>query len=432
MVGRRLAVAIMASRPGPGMAAKFRRLSLSKPDRLSRFIWYIGLSNVGSGLSYPYVAIYLATRTPSGLVAVGTYFMVVAVVNLATAVALSALRLTVSPGQLGGAGYALLGMAYAALGVASDLPLILIIGACIGVGRGLSSSGVAPFIAQLVPAEQRRDAFARRYWAMNVGLGAGSLSASLLLLRLAPGAMWILMVLNGLSFLPIAGFMVTNRVPPALAKGEVPEAGRAGVPRISVRRLLRLAGPIAIVQLAVNTLGYSQFESTTPLVAHRLSGAGLGFISLIVAANTAAVVTVQRPIVRRLKHGSPRSGMRVAFALWAAAFAVGGATSLLATPVPEVGLLTLGVVFACGEAAYSCSYQPLLLSSVPPQEATRACSLSNAMASVGTSVGPAIGVLLMSTRKAEYVWAVLAAACAAVMILIGQIERADKGATADA
>jgi hypothetical protein len=54
------------------------------------------------------------------------------------------------------------------------------------------------------------------------------------------------------------------------------------------------------------------------------------------------------------------------------------------------------------------------------------------MASVGTSVGPSIGVLLMSTNKAEYVWAVLAAGCVAVMVLIGQIKHSDRGASADA
>jgi len=413
------------------MAAKFRRLAVGKFDPLSRFIWYIGLSNVGSGLSYPYVAIYLATRTPSGMVAVATYFMVVAVVNLATAVLLSVLRVTVSPGLLGGAGYALLGMAYAALGVVSSLPLILAIAACTGVGRGLSSAGIAPFIGQLVPAEQRRDAFARRYRAMNIGIGVGSLSASLLMLSVARGAMWVLMILNGLSFLPIAGFMAANRVSLKPAESDVPEAKRAGASRISVLRLLRLAGPIAIVQLLVNTLGYSQFESTTPLVAHRLSGAGLGFVSLIVAVNTAAVVVVQRPIVRRLKRGSPRSGMQAAFALWAAAFAVGCATSVLRTPQAEAGLLALGVVFACGEAAYSCSYQPLLLSSVPAQETTRASSLSSAMASIGTSVGPSIGVLLISVGKAEYVWAVLTAGCIAAMVLTARLSTRI-GALADA
>ena len=103
--------------------------------------------------------------------------------------------------------------------------------------------------------------------------------------------------------------------------------------------------------------------------------------------------------------------------MWIGAYAVAGLASLLPGAAPLAGLLVLGVMFACGEAAFSCSYQPLLLSSVPASDATRAASLSNALSSAGTALGPSFGVLLMSTGSAAAVWGSLATACVLVFLV---------------
>src|SRR5437763_1924874 len=59
---------------------------------LDRLIWYVGLSNVGSGLAYPYTSLYLAGRTSSGAAAVAGYFAVMAATNFCTGLLLSAVR----------------------------------------------------------------------------------------------------------------------------------------------------------------------------------------------------------------------------------------------------------------------------------------------------------------------------------------------------
>ncbi len=378
------------------------------------FVRWVVLSSIGSGLIYPYTALYLVTRTSIGTGGSAAYFAVVAAFDFTASLALGTVKTRIPPGLLAGVGYLVLAVAYSLLGVVHGLVPILLIAVAAGAGRGASSSGGSPFTAQLVPEEERRDAFARRYRAMNLGLGIGLLAASLLLTVLPPSVMPALFVANGFSFVPIAWFMIRHRGTAVGGKKETPtESGG-----LSFGRLLRWVGLICVVQFGVFALGYSQLDATVPLVATRLSHTSLGFVSVIVVFNTVGVIVLQKPITRWLKRWSPRRGMQVAVAFWLCCYAVAGATSLLPGPFEWAGLIVLAVLFACGEASYASSSQPWLLSSVPTEEHTRASSLSNAASGVGTSLGPSLGVLLVATGQTLVVWGSLAAGCAVVVLLV--------------
>lgn len=382
--------------------------------RFDRFIWWVVLSNVGSGLIYPYTALYLVTRTSIGTGGSAAYFGVIAVVDFLTSLALGAVRVRLAPGLLSGVGSAVLAVAYASLGTTQGLVPILLVAVAAGVGRGTFSAGSSPFIAQLVPEDQRRDAFGRRYRAMNLGLGIGLLSASVLLTALSPTLVPALFVVNGLSYVPIAWFMIRHR--------GVAVDGTSAPTGLSFRRLLRWVGLICVAQFGIFVLGYSQLDSTVPLVATRLSQTSLGFVPLIVVANTVGVILLQKPITKWLGRWSPQRGMQVAVAFWFGCYAVAGVASVLPGPVPWVGLILMAVLFAGGEASYASSSQPWLLASVPPEDRTRASSLSNAASSVGTSLGPALGVLLVSTGQTLVVWGTLAAGCALLVLLVQAVK----------
>ena len=176
-----------------------------------------------------------------------------------------------------------LAAAFVALPAASGLGTELAVAFVIGVGRGVAAAGSSPFTAQLARPVQRRAAFARQSRAMNVGLGLGALAASVLVAAFPLRAMPVIFVVNGLTFLPIAIFMVRR----AGTCAQQPTTGpRPGSPRNG--GLLVLAGPVTVIQFAVSFFGYSQFEATTPLVAHRLSGGSLGFVSVVVAGGPMA------------------------------------------------------------------------------------------------------------------------------------------------
>lgn len=372
-------------------------------------MWVVGFSYFGSGLVFAYTSIFLAGRTSLGLKGAALYFGVIAVANFAGALALSGVTTPMSPGLLSGAGSILQALSYISLPYTRSPAVIALLAAVIGLGRAGSTVGITGLIASLVPEEDQRTAFARRYRAMNVGIGTGSLVASGLTALLSFRVLGLLFVANGITFLPQAWFLLRRR-----AVGAVSGSGSSDQPEPApFWRLYRSAGPVSLVQLGAYLLAFSQFEATAPLVAHNLLAASLAFISLFVGLNTLAVIVLQKPFNEFLSRYRPRTGVQVALAFWTISYAVAWITWALGHTAALIGLLIFGVAFACGEAAYACSYYPWLLSIVPATESSRAASLANSMLSVGNSLGPAGGAALVSTGSADTVWGALTTACLA-------------------
>jgi hypothetical protein len=259
----------------------------------------------------------------------------------------------------------------------------------------------------MVPEQDRRSAFASRYRAMNVGIGAGSLVGSGLTAIASFKVLGPLFVANSVTFLPQAWFLLRRRAIGAVGGGNDGQAR----PRQPFWRLYLSAGPVSLVQLGAYLLAFSQFEATAPLVAHNLLGASLAFVSLFVGLNTVAVIIVQKPVNGLLGRYRTRTGVQAAVLCWAVSYGVAWAAAPLGHAASLAGLLIFGGIFACGEAAYSCSFYPWLLGVVPVAEGSRAASLSTSTLSIGNSMGPSAGAALVSLGSADAVWGVLTVAC---------------------
>lgn len=385
-------------------------------DRLvmRRFMWWTTLSSFGGGLVLPLTALFLAERTSLGTGGAAAYFAIVAITELVTSSVLAVVRFTPSPGMLAGTGYLILGAGYALLATARELMAVLLIAFIVGVGRGTSAGGVPAWMRRVLGTNELRDVFARRYRALNFGLGIGLLAATVSLSILDTSIIPLLFVLNGLTFVPISLFLLRRR-------GSASDPGPSSPTVMRVRQLLRLAGPICIVDFCVFAFAYSQFDSALPLTAVRLQHSAVGFVSAVVAVNTVAVVVLQRPVSIVLERWLPGRGMQIAMGLWVTAFAVAAVTSLGPGFVSWGGLVALAVLFACAECAYASSFQPWLLATVPDAEATRVSSMANVCSSVGLALGPSFGVLLISSGQAAVVWAALAAGCLLSVALIAVV-----------
>jgi hypothetical protein len=382
-----------------------------------RFLWWTTLSSFGSGLVLPMTALFLVNRTSLGAGGTAAYFAVSAVTELLTSSALTTMRTRLSPGLLAGGGYFTRAVGYGLLGVLPGLVSVLLVAVVVGVGRGTSAGGVPAFLRQTVTGDELRDVFARRYRALNVGLGLGLLAATVALSLAPPSVLPVLFVANGATFVPLAVFLL--RRPMAPVDGPAAEAAAT----LGLDRLIRLAGAICVVDFCVFAFTYSQLDSAVPLATTRLDKAAIGFVSAVVAVNTVAVVVLQGPVSRLLARWSPGRGMQVAMGAWLAGYAAALATSVRPGLVSWAGLVLLAVLFAGGEAAYASSYQPWLLAAVPQAESTRASSMANVCSSLGLSIGPSLGVLLVATGHAAVVWAGLAAACLLTLGLVTLIVR---------
>jgi MFS family permease len=93
-------------------------------------------------------------------------------------------------------------------------------------------------------------------------------------------------------------------------------------------------------------------------------------------------------------------------------------------------MLLYGAIFGLGECAYSCSYHPWLISTVPERELTRANALSNSTMGIGLFFGPSIGVGLISTGSSAAVWLTLGVLCGATGLTTVRVHRRRTAAAA--
>ncbi|GHH35689.1 MFS transporter [Streptomyces candidus] len=391
-----------------------------------------GVSTFGSGLVYPYTALYLSDLPAMGTAGVSIFYGAAAAANLVTAGVLAAGWLTPRPTRLGLAGTLMLAVGFLATAAAGSLTALFVAVLFIGCGQGCLLVSMVPVLSTLTPPEQRRSVFARRYRAINVGLGLGAVVAGLTTGFFATAVVPWLFVANALSYLPLAYAFhrlrarerreeagAAERRASAAPGGEAVGAssGAAG----GRLKWLGAAGALAVLfQLGAYLFGHSQFEATSPLVAVRLMGIGLGTVSALLLVNTAVVALGQGWVTRLLSSRDETFGLRTAVLLWVAAYVVAMGSSFGPLPLRYAGLLLFAVVFALGECAYSCSFHPWLIGSVEPKDVTRISALASGAMGIGTAAGPSIGVALTLTGEASVVWLGLASFCLLLLFTLGR------------
>ncbi|MFF1920720.1 MFS transporter [Streptomyces sp. NPDC058221] len=409
----------MSTPRGPG-----RRLTAA--DRL---ILLNGVSTFGSGLVYPYTALYLSELPEMGAAGVSVFYGAAAAANLLTAAVLATGWIKPSPARLGFTGTLMLAVGFLGTAAAGSLTALFAAVLFVGCGQGCLLVSMVPVLSSLTSQDQRRSVFARRYQAINVGLGLGAVVAGLTTGFFTTSAVPWLFVANALSYLPLAYAFHRLRARErreevrvaevrVAEREETVEAREAAGGRL---KWLGTAGALAVLfQLGAYLFGHSQFEATSPLVAVRLMGIGLGAVSALLLVNTAVVALGQSWVTRLLSSRDETFGLRAAVLLWVAAYAVAMGSAFGPQPVRYAGLLLFAVVFAIGECAYSCSFHPWLIDSVEAKDVTRVSALASGAMGIGTAAGPSIGVALTLTGEAFVVWLSLASLCLLLLLTLGR------------
>ncbi|MGX1883258.1 MFS transporter [Streptomyces sp. NPDC055287] len=427
-----------------GLAALRRR-------SVNRILVLHGLSSFCYGMVFPFIGIHLAAQPDIGTAGVAVYYGVSGLANLAVSLLLASAAVRLPRHALGIAGLLLWLSCFLLLTRGDNLATAAAAAVLGGAGQGCFMAAIIPIVNSLVPPEERRQVFARRYQILNATLAAGSLLAGLLLTVFSREAITWLLVANAIGYLPVAlALGLARKVPEIAEPTETTEtAGTAAsaettasagttdaqasgkstgaaVSALGTGMLIKVALGAALFQFGAYLIGYSQFEATAPLVADHLMDTGIGWISVMLTLNVVVIVSVQRPVTKLLEKRPEEHGLRLAVALWAAGLVVAGLTAFGPGPVRLTGLLAYAVLFALGECAYSCSFHPWLISKVPDRELTRASALCNSMMGVGMFFGPSIGVALISLDHAAWVWLPLAALCG--LVALTTVRRKTRGA----
>ncbi|MER7274057.1 MFS transporter [Dactylosporangium sp. NPDC000244] len=387
--------------------------------RLSAPAWWFvagyGVSAVGTGLCYPFLAIYLSQfrGLSAGAIALLLLILAGAAVPMSVAggwlvdrhsprvVAIAALLV-----QTAGWLLVALGSGYAA-----ELAAVLVI----GVGTGTFLPAVVPIITALsATAEAKVRTMSLRYLLLNLGLGAGA-GLGGVLLGSAASYRWMCAA-NGVSC-AVYALIILLRVPLPRPDGDAAE-DRARLVRFrpGLNYVLLL-----VAQLLLVTFGLAQVESGVPLIVRTEMSGSTTLVGGLYAVATAVVLIGQLPVSRWVERVHKTRALITMGLMWAVAWLLGYTAGAL-TGGPQVALLAVMMVtFALGECAYSPAFYTLVERIAPKGALGRSSGAAWAVFQVGNTIGPPIAVFLVGGSVP--LWLVLAAAAVAAAVLILIVDR---------
>lgn len=388
--------------------------------QLPRPVWILqagGLANaMGSGLAFPFVAIYLHNLRGMSLGLVGAVLASQGVAQLA--------------------GAAIAGPTVDRLGARLTLPCALLVQAVAwglfwrvhhawaavlllaidGIGQSAYWSAQSVLITRLAGEARRHSAFAMQRVTMNLGIGLGGLAGGLIASTSHPGSFTVLFVADAATFLVFACVVLSvKEARTAAGRRQAWTAGAAERPP-SYREVAR-DRPFALVFLLNAFLvctGYALLSLVMPWGKDQ-AGISERDVGLIWLVNTLVVVAFQLPASRLAEGRSRMRSLVVLGGVWAVAwlgveaagrwFDAGAATVMLA--------LALGV-FAVGECVHGTVLGPIVADLAPPHLQGRYFAVSSTSWGVGMLIGPAVGGTVLDASP----WALWPAA-AAMSLLIG-------------
>jgi MFS family permease len=410
---------------------------------LPRAAWRVlaaaALSAVGTGLTLPFLLVYLHSVRGLSLSLAGAVAGTVGLVSLVGNPVGGWLADRVGPRSA-----MLTGLPVAALGVglwaAIRGPASAFAAAAVaGIGVSLLPPAQNALLATLVPAAQRSNVFAVGNATFNLGLGAGGLLAALVVDTTRPSTFVTLYLVDAASFALAAVIILTVQDPSRGRPGEEqPDvegaaAGRpaaqeaaAGRPVGGYRAVLRDRVVIGVWLLTacLVTAGFGQFNSVLPVLMTGRGGLPARDIGLVFAVNTVTVVLAQLAVLRVLA-GRRRTRAAAAMGpLWAACWALVLAAGWIDVPAGALAaFLAAAMIFALGETLLWPTLPAIVNDVAPPSLRGRYNGALSLALTTGFVLGPVLGGFALAHDAAVPLLVALIVACTGSAVVALALER---------
>ncbi len=367
------------------------------------------VSAVGSGLTLPFLLVYLHGVRGLGLGEAGLALSMVALAGFAGNPVGGSLV-----DRVGGRAALLMGLVFATAGSAF-LAFVTepwqAYGAAATLGFGLAVVWPArtALLASIVPPERRSSAFGLAHAAMNVGLGAGALLAALIVDTSSTASFQVLYLLDAISFIAFMPFVV--RLSVQATPAEQPAFATPGGYRSILRdRAFRRLWALTALIVA---FGYAQYSAAFPAFATGEAGLDAHQLALAFAANTVAVALAQLPVLRALRGRSRTSALAFAFAATGIAWTIVLAGAGAPSPAAAAAVFSVAMIaLAIGETALSPS-APALANDLAPEDLRGRYNGVYTLAwTTGFAAGPALAGAVLAAGAANALMLGLIAACA--------------------
>jgi len=395
--------------------------------RLGRGAWVVLaadlLSAVGTGMTLPFLLVYLHTVRGLSLPVAG-------------AAAASGAAASLAGNPLGGAGSDRSGpraTLAAGLAVAGAGALVLAgahsswqaFAGAAGSGLGVSVAWPAQdVLLSRLETQDRSAVFGVRYATMNLGLAVGALAAAAIVAAASGPVYVFLYSADAASYLLailLLAFIGPRATGPRAAgpAGHPAESRSAQQPARGYLTVLRdrQFRRLWLVTALLTTAGLGAYTAAFPVYATQVAGIGPAMLSLAYAANMVTVAGVQLVALRVLARRRRTSALAAAAAIWAFTWGVvmmaGHAGSAFAAPL----LVMAAAVFAVGETALSPTVPAIVNDMAPEHLRGRYNGGSTLAYTTGFMLGPVLAGLTIGQGHATALLAGLIAACCLAAVL---------------
>lgn len=374
------------------------------PPLVRRLFVGIACSSLGSGMSMPYLFVYLTQVRHLPTTGIGLVLSWMGVVSLGVSPLVGTLV-----DRLGPRPVLLVGLTGEAASMAAVATIHSLTGAW-AVATAAAVFGCATFpatgalVTRLVPMERRERAYGMQFMLLNAGFGVGGLVASAMVSLARPVTFERLYLIDAISYL---GYIVvlltlprgTGALSPGGGSGDgtVTQPGWRVVLRDRTLLLVVAAGTVLL------TCSYAQVDSGFTAYALRHADVPARALGWAFAANTAIIVAGQLVTLRLIAHRRRTTMLGVAGLIWAGSWLVVAASGQVGPRWLAVGCVILGLaVFGSAETIWA----PVMPAVVNGLADERVRGRYNALAGMTWTVsgiaGPAIAGFLVVPAAGGY------------------------------
>ena len=367
-----------------------------------RYLLGVALSAVGSGLTLPFLFVYLSQVRDLRTTTVGLVLAAMGVVGLVGTSISGTLvdrfgprSVLVGAAVLEALGTALLSQVRTAGGA-------FVVAGVVALGQAWTWPAASSLVPRMVSPALREHVLGLGFMLLNAGLGVGGLVAALLVRVDRPGTFEVLYLLDALTFLGFAAVVLSL----PRATGQAPPAERltlAGWREMLADATLRR---VALTMLLLLTVGYAQVESGFAAYVVEVAGLPAWVLGPAFAADTAAIVAGQMVALRLVRGRRRTRVLSACAAVWAGAWVLVALGGLLPTVLAAVVMVVGLGVFGLGETLFSPVHRSILNDLAPEHLRGHYDALGTSTWTVAMVLGPAVAGLLIGNGLAA-LWVVL-------------------------
>lgn len=372
--------------------------------RMRPLLAAIFLSAVGSGLTLPYLIVYLHHVRHFSLVEAGSILAFAGVVGVLVGVLGGSFIDKVGSLQVLIAGIALDAASAALLPSIRTLWEALAIVGIQGAGGSLAWPAQHALVSVVVQEEERPKSYSWSFATLNLGLGIGGLMSGTLVRLNSVSSFTLIYRLDSLSFL-VAGmfaFFGMRRAAGGAKEGSGGSTASSSPASLSGGYREAISDKSLVVYLACSfaliLFGYSQLEAGWTAFVTEKVGATPTVVGIAFAANCSVIVSLQFSVTRLVVRMRRSRALALTASIWVLCFSLSGLAAQPWCPRPVASILlvvALGL-FGLGETFYFPVGNSIVNALAPAQLRGHYNALASNVWSVGILTGAPLAGMLLS------------------------------------